>query len=186
MGISIGSIKPAMVIIYDNQPYTVIECTHVKLARGPAFCKVKLKSLKGAQIIDCTLRDSDNVREAPIEERKLQFSYVDNDNYHFMDLETYEELVCKKSLIEDKAIWLKDNLEVTGLFYNNELMNLKLAASLVYKVIETEPGFKGDSVKSGSKPAKLETGVIVQVPLFINIGDSVKVDTQNKQYISRV
>lgn len=186
MGISIGNIRPLMVIVYDEEPYTVLDCTHVKLARGPAFCKVKLKNLKNAQILDCTLRDSDNVREAPIEERKLQYLYGDADNCHFMDLESYEELVCSKFSIEDKAVWLKDNLEITGLFYKNEFINLKMPNSLVYKVIETEPGFKGDSVKSGSKPAKLETGVVIQVPLFINIGDLVKVNIQDRQYLGRV
>jgi elongation factor P len=174
-----------MVIIYEDEPYNVLECNHVKLARGPAHCKVKLKNLKTSQIIDVTLRDSDNVQEALIEERKLEFLYHEEDTYHFLDLETYEGLACKKSLIEDKADWLKDNLKITGLFYNNELMNLKLPASMVLKVIDTEPGFKGDSVKSGTKPAKLETGVIVPVPLFINTGDTVKVDTQSGQYLSR-
>lgn len=186
MGISVGSIRPSMVIIYDDKPYAVLECNHVKLARGPAFCKVKLKCLKSSQILDCTLRDSDNVREADIEERKLQYLYKDSNNYHFMDLETYEELICDRSAIEDKAMWLKENLQITGLFYNNEFVNLKMPNPLVYKVVETEPGFKGDSVKSGTKPAKLETGAIVQVPLFINTGDLVKVDIQDKQYLSRV
>ncbi len=186
MGMSIGNIRPLMVIVYDDEPYTVLDCTHVKMARGPAFCKAKLKSLKSSQILECTLRDSDNVREAPIEERKLQYLYGDSDNCHFMDLETYEEMICKKTLIDDKALWLKDNLEVTGLFFNNEFVNLKMPNSLIYKVIQTEPGFKGDSVKSGSKPATLETGAIVQVPLFIDIGDSVKINIQDKQYLGRV
>jgi len=186
VGMSIGSIKPSLVIIYNDEPYNVLDCNHVKLARGPAFCKVKLENLKTSQIMDVTLRDSDNVQEALIEERKLEYLYHEEDTYHFLDLETYEGLVCNKSLIGNKADWLKDNLKVTGLFYNNELMTFKLPASMVLKVIETEPGFKGDSVKSGTKPAKLETGVIVAVPLFINTGDTVKVDTQSKQYLSRV
>jgi elongation factor P len=175
-----------MVIIYNEEPYSVLECTHVKLARGPAFCKVKLKNLKSAQIIDATLRDSDNIREADIEERKLQYSYQQANKFHFLDLETYEDLICDKSTVEDKAIWFKDNLEITGLFYKNELINFKLPTSVVLKVIDTEPGFKGDSVKSGTKPATLETGVVIQVPLFVNTGDLVKVYTHDKQYISRV
>ncbi len=185
MGISVGSIRPSMVIIYDDKPYTVLECNHVKLARGPAHCKVKLEDLRTSQTLDATLRDSDNVMEAEIEERKLQYSYKDSNNYHFMDLETYEELICGKSAIEDKAIWLKENMEITGLFYKNEFMNLKMPVTVIYKIIETEPGFKGDSVKAGTKPAKIETGATVQVPLFINTGDSVKVDIRDKQYLSR-
>lgn len=185
MGISINSIKPAMVIIYEDEPYIVLDCNHVRLARGPAHCKAKLKNLKTSQIIDNTLRDSDNVQEADIEERKLEYLYHEEDAYHFLDLETYENIVCRKSLIEEKVDWLKDNLKVTGMFYKNELMNFKLPATMDLKVIETEPGFKGDSVKSGTKPAKLETGVSVAVPLFINNGDVVKVDTQSGQYLSR-
>ncbi|MFA5337342.1 MAG: elongation factor P [Candidatus Omnitrophota bacterium] len=186
MGISVGSIRPSMVIIYDGKPYTVLECNHVKLARGPAFCKVKLKDLKSSQILECTVRDSDNVMEVEIEERKLQYQYNDASSYHFMDLETYEELICNKSAIEDKAEWLKENMEITGLFYKNEFVNLKMPVTVVYKIVETEPGFKGDSVKSGTKPAKLETGAIVQVPLFISVGDLVKIDIQDRQYLSRV
>jgi elongation factor P len=185
VGISINSIKPAMVIIYDDEPYIVLDCNHVRLARGPAHCKAKLKNLKTSQIIDSTLRDSDNVQEADIEERKLEYLYHEEDVYHFLDLETYENIVCRKSLIEDKADWLKDNLKVTGLFFNNELMTFKLPATMELKVVETEPGFKGDSVKSGTKSAKLETGVSVAVPLFINNGDLIKVDTQSGQYLSR-
>ena len=186
MGISVGSIRPSMVIIYDSKPYTVLECNHVKLARGPAFCKVKLEDLKTSQILDCTLRDSDNVMEAEIEERKLQYQYNDSTKYHFMDLETYEELICDKSAIGDKAMWLKENMEITGLFHNNEFVNLKMPVTVIYKVVKTEPGFKGDSVKAGTKPAKLETGATLQVPLFINEGDTVKVDIRDRQYLSRV
>ncbi len=186
MGISVGSIRPSMVIIYDDKPYTVLECNHVKLARGPAFCKVKLEDLRSSQILDCTLRDSDNVMEAEIEERKLQYQYKDSSKYHFMDLETYEELVCDKSTIEDKAMWLKENMEITGLFYNNEFVNLKMPVTVVYKVVKTEPGFKGDSVKAGTKPAEIETGFTIQVPLFISEGDLIKIDIRDKQYLSRV
>lgn len=185
MGISVGSIRPSMVIIYDDKPYTVLECNHVKLARGPAHCKVKLEDLRTSQTLECTLRDSDNVMEAEIEERDLQYQYNDSSKYHFMDLETYEELICDKSAIGEKAMWLKEDMEVTGLFYKEQFMNLKMPVTVIYKVTETEPGFKGDSVKAGTKPAKLETGAILQVPLFINEGDTVKVDIRDRQYLSR-
>ena len=138
------------------------------------------------QVIDCTLRDSDNLEEAFIEKRGLQYLYSDGDIFHFLDLETYEDLVLDKLRIEEKIEWLKDNLELIGLFYNNELINLELPPTLDLKVIETEPGFRGDTVKSGTKPAKLETGLIIQVPLFINKGDIIKVDTHTKEYLGRV
>ena len=107
------------------------------------------------------------------------------DFYHFMDLETYEDMILNKEQIAQETLWLKDNLEINGLFYKNELLNLELPLSLALKVIETEPGYRGNTVKTGSKPAKLETGVTVSVPLFIDVGDIIKVDTRKKEYMGR-
>lgn len=185
MGISIGELKPSITIIYNNELYTIINCEHAKIARGSAFCRVKLKNLKTSQILDCTLRDSDNIEKAFIEKRKLQYLYTKHEHYHFLDLETYEDLILHKSYITDKIIWLKDNLELTGLFYDNKLLDLELPISLNLKVVETDPGFKGNTVKAGTKPAKLETGLIINVPLFINSGDIIKVGIRAKEYLGR-
>ena len=186
MGISIGELKPSITIIYNKELYTIIDCEHAKVARGSAFCRVKLKNLKTSQILDCTLRDSDNVERAFIEKRKLQYLYNQGEHYHFLDLETYEDLILDRPRIEDKTSWLKDNLELIGLFYENKLIDLELPLALELKVIETTPGFRGDTVKAGTKPAKLETGLTINVPLFINNGDIIKVDTRNKEYLGRV
>jgi elongation factor P len=186
MGLSIGNIRPGITILYNNELYTVVECEHAKLGRGSAFCRVKLKNLKTSSIMECTLRDSDRIDEAFIEKRKLQYLYNEGDIFHFLDLETYEDLVLDKNRLEDKLVWFTDNLELEGLFYNNELINLDLPPSLELEVIETEPGFRGDTVKAGTKPAKLQTGLIIQVPLFINKGDKVLVDTRTRQYLERV
>jgi len=185
VGLPISSLRPSITIIYNNELYMVLECEHAKLARGSAFSRVKLKNLKTSAVYDCTLRDSDNIEQAFIEQKKLQYLYKEADIYHFLDLETYEDLVLNKERIKDKIIWLKDNLELSGIFYNNELINLELPISIELKVIETEPGFKGDTVKGGTKPAKLETGLHLSVPLFINNGDIIKVDTRSKQYLGR-
>ncbi len=185
MGMSIGEIRPSMAITYNKELYIVLNCEHAKVARGAAFCRVKLKNLKSSQIKECTLRDSDNINRAFIEKRKLQFLYHDFQRYHFLDQETYEDLILHQSHIEDKTIWLKDNLELIGLFYQNKLLDLELPISLSLKVVETEPGFRGNTVKSGTKPAKLETGVAIDVPLFINSGETVKVDTRTKEYLGR-
>lgn len=186
MGISIADLRPGISILYNNGLYTILECEHAKLGRGSAFCRAKLKNLKTAQVIDCTLRESDKIEEAFIERRKLQYSYKKGNMFYFLDLESYEDLVLDKSKIEDKIVWLKDNLELSGLFYNNELIDLELPLSIELKVVETEPGFRGDTVKMGTKPAKLETGLIIQVPLFINNEDIIKVDTRTKEYLGRV
>ena len=181
----IGNIRPSMSILYEGDLYTVLECEHAKIARGAAFCRVKLKNMRTAQVLERTLRDSDNVDEAFIEKRPLQYSYKDGEMYHFMDLETFEDLILDKERITDELIWLKDNMELKGVFYNNELINLDIPLSLVLEVVETDPGFRGNTVKAGTKPAKLETGLVIQVPLFINIGYRVKVDTRKKEYLER-
>jgi elongation factor P len=165
--------------------YVVVECEHAKLGRGSAFCRARLRNLKTSQVVDCTLRDSDKIEDAFIEKRKLQYSYRQDEIYHFIDLESYEDLVLDKSRIEEKVVWLKDSLVVEGIFYQNELINLEVPLSLELKVIDTEPGFRGNTVKMGTKPAKLETDLIVQVPLFINTGDVIKVDTRTREYLGR-
>ena len=182
---SIGEIRPGMAIIFNNELYAVMTYEHVKLGRGPAFCRAKLKNLKTAQIVENTLRDSDDVEKAFIEKRKLQYVYRDADLYHFITMDTYEDLILHQDHIADKIEWLKDNLELTGLFYNNELIDLELPLSLVLKVTHTDPGFKGDTVKASTKQAVLETGVSVAVPLFINPGDIIRVDTRTKEYLGR-
>lgn len=186
MGLSLNNLKPGMTIVYNGELFSVLECEHAKLGRGGAFCRVKLRNVHSNQIINTTLRDSDDVQEAFIEKRKLSFLYAEGDLYHFMDLETYEDLVLDKIAIEDKIIWLKDNLELDGIFYKNKLIDLELPITVDLKVIETEPGYRGDTVKAGTKPAKLETGLVINVPLFINTGDVIKIDTRTKEYIERV
>ena len=185
MGISIGSIRPSMAIIYNNELYIVSNCEHSKLGRGGAFCRVKLKNMRSGQTLDATLRDSDNVDSAYIDKRKLQYSYHDGDFYHFMDTETYEDLILEKSHIDDKVDFLKDNVILNGLFYENELIDLDLPLTMELKVTEAPPGFRGDTVKGGSKPATLETGLVVQVPLFINPGELIKIDTRSREYMGR-
>ena len=185
MAFSIGNIRPGMALVIDNQLFLVVSNEHAKLGRGSAFCRTKLKNLKTGQTVERTLRDSDNITEAFLEERKLQFLYSQQGHYHFMDLETYEEYIVDKEKIEEKIELLTENIQLSGSFYNGELINLILPTAVELKVIETEPGFKGDTVKAGTKPAKLETGLVIQVPLFINNGDVIKVDTRTKNYLER-
>ena len=185
MGISIGELKPSMAIIYNGELYNILDYQHVKVGRGSASCRVKIKNLKTGQTRECTLRDSDNVQIAFIEKKKLQYLYASDIHYHFLDLETYEDLVLDESQISDKTDWLKDNLELTGLYYENELIDLEIPLSLELKVTETMPGYRGNTVKAGTKVAKLETGLVINVPLFINNGDILKVDTRTREYLGR-
>lgn len=185
MGISISELKSSMAITYNDELYMILDCEHSKIARGSAFCRVRLKNLKTSQIRECTLRNSDNIKKAFIAKRELQYSYTEGEYYHFLDLETYDDLILQKLHLTDKIGWLKDNLNLVGLFYNKELLELELPLSIELKVIETDPGFRGDTVKIGTKPAKLETGLMINVPLFVNNGDIIKVNTRNKEYLGR-
>jgi elongation factor P len=183
---SIGEIRPSATICLDGNVFIVLDCTHVKQANRRASCMAKVRNMLTGQTLDITLRDSDNFDMAYIEKRPLQFSYHDGNLYHFMETETYEDLVLNEKQIEEQIPWLKDDLPLSGLFYNNALLSLELPLTMNLKVIETDPGYRGDTVKAGTKPAKLETGIVIQVPLFINPGEMIKVDTREKAYMSRI
>jgi len=185
LSIPVSQLKPSLTIEYNNQPYSIIQCEHAKVARGSSFARAKIKNLITSQIIECTLRDSDKISAAFIERKKLIFSYHESNYCHFFDTDTYQDFILDKDKIEDKAVFLKENLELTGLFYKNQLINLELPLNITLEVIETEPGFKGDTKKGGTKPAKLETGIIVDVPLFVKKGDKIKVDTRTQSYLER-
>ena len=186
MGGSIGEIRPQVTIKLDNDIFIVIDCTHIKQANRRASCMARVQNMRTGRTLDLTLRDSDNFDMISVEKRTLQYSYHDGDHYHFLLTDTYEDMVLDKTRIEEQIPWLKDNSLINGLFLNDELLSLELPLSLILKVAETEPGYKGDTVKAGYKPAKLETGVTVQVPLFINAGETIKVDTRTKNYIERI
>lgn len=185
MSISLAQLKPSQTIEYNGEPYVVLTCEHAKLARGSSFVRAKLKNLITARIIDSTLRDSDKITPAFIEKKSLTFSYREADHYHFLDNDTYEDFILDKNKIETETKYLKENLEIAGLFYQNKLISLELPPSVNLKVTDTEPGFKGDTRKAGTKPATLETGLIVDVPLFIEKGDYLKIDTRNQSYLER-
>lgn len=182
---NIGDVKAGGTILLNKDLFLVLEAEHAKLGRGSAFLRTKLKNLCSGKIIDKTLRDSDSVEPAFIEKRKVQFLYKDELIYHFMDLGTYENFPLNKEKIEEISPWLKENLELEGIFFENKFINLQLPLSLELKVAQTEPGFRGNTVKQGTKVARLETGVTVQVPLFVNNGDIIKVSPQTGEYLGR-
>ncbi len=182
----IADVKSGMTIILNNELFLVLEAEHAKLGRGSAFLRARLKNLDTGKIIEKTLRSSDNIEGAFIEKKKVQFLYKDGDIFHFMNLETYEDFPLNEETIQEIAPWLKENLELEGIFFKERLINLQLPPSLELKVIETEPGFRGDTVKQGTKPAKLETGIVIQVPLFIENNDLIRVNPQTGEYLGRV
>lgn len=185
MTVSINNIKSGLTVLVDNEIYMVIEYQHVKPGKGAAFARVKLRNLKNNSIQERTFRGDEKIEEAFIEERRLQYQYVSGSLYHFMDQDNFEEISIPKNNLGDKAKFLKDNLEVSAYFYKNEIVNIDLPNFIEFKIIHTEPGIKGDTAKSGTKPAEIETGAVVQVPLFINIGDKIKIDTRTAEYVER-
>ena len=186
MAVSINEIKSGLTILVDGDIYQVIEYQHVKPGKGGAFVRTKLRNLRNGNVQEKTFRGDEKIEEAFIEERKLQYQYESGGIYHFVDQENFEEITIAKEYLGDKIKFLKDNLEVNAYFYKHETLNINLPNFIEVKIIHTECGIKGDTAKSGTKPAKIETGATIQVPLFIDIGDKIKVDTRTGDYVERV
>lgn len=185
MALSINEIKSGVTILVEGDVYMVIETQHVKPGKGSAFVRAKMRNLKTGNIQDRTFRGDEKIEEAYVEEKKLQYSYASGNMYHFIDQESFEEVAISEDYIEDKKKFLKDNLEVLGYFYKNETLNINLPNFIEVTITHTEPGIKGDTAKSGTKPAEIETGATIQVPLFIIAGDKIKVDTRTGGYVER-
>jgi elongation factor P len=186
VALSINEVKMGVTVLVDDQCWVVIDAQHVKPGKGSAFVRAKLRNLRNDSVQEKTFRGDEKVDEAYIEERKIQYQYNSGDMYHFMDLENYEDLAISKDTCGDKIKFMKDNLEMVALYYNDSCLNVSLPFFIEFKIIETEPGIKGDTAKSGTKPAKIETGATVQVPLFVDSGDRIKIDTRTGQYVERV
>lgn len=178
--------RKGMVINYEGEYYMVLDFQHVMLGRGSAYVRVKLKNVKTGKVFEKNIRESDSFEEVKLFKKPAIFSYSEGDIYHFYDKESYEEITFEKEILGDALYYLKENLEVNLLYIEETPIGIELPNFVELKVIETEPGVRGDTVSGGSKPAKLETGKIIQVPLFINVGDTIKIDTRTGEYIERV
>jgi len=186
VALSINEIKSGVTILVEGQVYMVIETQHVKPGKGSAFVRAKLKNLRNSAVQEKTFRGDEKIEEAFVEERKLQYLYASDSMYHFMDQENFEEIAISEEGLGDKKRFLKDNLDLLGYFYKNETLSVNLPNFIEFKIIHTEPGIKGDTAKSGTKPAEIETGATIQVPLFIDAGDTIKLDTRSGEYVERV
>lgn len=172
-------------IEYNNSICTVVEASHIKPGKGPAFVRVKLRSWNTNAIAEYTFRPEQKFTHVEIFERKKQYLYTTGEAYYFMDSETYEQVSIPKELLKDKEKYLMENMEVVFLEYNEKVVGVKLPIVVFQKIEETEPGFKGDTATAGTKPAITETGLSIQVPLFVEIGDVIKIDTRTGTYIER-
>ncbi len=186
MALSINDIKVGMTILVEGGVWMTTDCQHVKPGKGAAFVRVKMRHLKAGTIQERTFRGDEKIEEAYVEERSLQYQYASGALYHFMDQETFEEIAISEDQMGEKRQFLKDNGDVTAFFYNNEFLYITLPNFIQVKVTNSEPAVRGDTAKAGTKPVTIETGAIIQVPLFISEGDTVKVDTRTGTYVERV
>ena len=183
--ISTSEFKNGIAIKIEGELFVIAEFQHVKPGKGGAFVRTKLRRMKGNSVMERTFRVGEKFEEAFIEERKLQYQYRSGDLFHFMDLKSYDGVEIPKAILGKSAGYLKEDMEIAGSFYEGEIISLELPIFVDLKIEETEPGIRGDTSKSGGKPAKLESGLVIQVPLFIDSGEVVRIDTRTGQYVSR-
>ena len=186
MPITINEVESGMGLLVDNQLYFVTEFNHVKPGKGAAFVRIRLKNIKTDAVLERTFRTADTLQDAPLERRRMQFTYASGEEYHFMDQTTYEDTVISKELLGDGLKFLKDDTLAEAVVYNHEVVKVVMPTFIIATVTEADPGLKGDSSRSGYKPATIDTGAIVQVPLFIQPGETIKVDTRTGIYVERV
>ena len=186
MAIGINEITSGIGICLDNVVYLVTDYSHVKPGKGSAFVRVRLKNIKTDSVIERTFRSSEKLDEVVLEARRLQYLYRSGDSFHFMDHTSYEEVVVAKESLGDMDRFLLENLEVTGLAQGEKILKVMLPNFIVAQIISTEQGIRGDSTRSGNKPGRIETGATIQVPLFINVNEWIKIDTRTGQYVERV
>lgn len=184
--ISSNDLRNGVTIVVDGNLWTVIEFLHVKPGKGSAFVRTRLKNVKTGTTLERTFRAGEKLERATVDNRSMQMLYNDSDGFHFMDLETYENVTIQRDLIGGPADFLKDGMKVNVQVYDGNPIGVETQAHVELQVTETDPGFKGDTATGTTKPAKLETGTTVQVPLFINPGDTIRIDTRDRRYIGRV
>lgn len=170
----------------EDAIYSIVEFQHVKPGKGGAFVRTKLKNMYTGAVIDRTFRSGDKVNEVRVEKREMQFLYSENDFFHFMDSETYEQTQLSSETVDDAAQFLIENETVYVSMVENTPITIELPNFVELTVTHTEPGIRGDTAQGSTKPATLETGAVVSVPLFVNQGEKLKIDTRNGEYVERV
>ena len=183
--ISVNEFKNGLTIEYNNELWRIVEFQHVKPGKGSAFVRSKLKSLRTGAVQEYTFRSTAKVETADIQTRQMQYLYNDGSSYVFMDTATYEQLEVPNAQIDQEAKYLKENMIVNIISHNGETLGLDLPNTVDLEVVETEPGIRGDTSSGGGKPATMETGLVVTVPFFINVGDVLTINTSDGSYVSR-
>jgi elongation factor P len=183
---STNEFRSGLKILIDGDPCTIVENEFVKPGKGQAFSRVKIRNLKTDRVVDRTYKSGESVEAADIIELDMQYLYSDGEMWHFMEPESYEQYAAGETAVADARIWLKEEDVCKVTLWNNQPLLVDPPNFVELKIVETDPGLKGDTAQGGIKPAKLETGAVVRVPLFVEEGEMIRVDTRSKEYVSRV
>jgi elongation factor P len=184
--ISSNDFRPGVVVTLDGELFAIVESQHVKRGRGSAYVRAKVRNLKTGAITERTFNAGERVPHAFLERRPMQHLYHQDDDYVFMDQQSYDQVTLRADLLGDATRYLKDNTVVTVVYYDDRAIAVELPNAVDLIVVDTAPGIRGDTASGGSKPARLETGATVQVPLFVEVGEIIRVDTRTGQYLERV
>jgi elongation factor P len=184
--ISTTDFRGGVRLMVDGEPYYIVEFQHVKPGKGGAFVRTKLKSYLSGNVLDRTFRSGERFEEPDLEEREMQFLYATGDEYTFMDTETYEQLTFEKKQLGENADLLKENMNAKILIYEHRPIDVELPIFIELKVVDAEPGVRGDTASGGTKPAVVETGATIKVPLYLEVGTVIKIDTRTRAYVERV
>lgn len=180
-----SDLKKGALIIFNNQPHEIMRSQFMRMQQRKPVMQVKMRNLMTSKVVEYSFKSGERVDEAEIGKRKAQYLYADSEGAHFMDAETFETIVIPKNLAENKIGFLKEGEEATLLFFGDEPLSIALPVKVALKVTSTPPGIRGDTATGGTKPATLETGLVVNVPLFIKEGESVRINTETGEYVER-
>ena len=183
--VNVNDIKNGITILFEGNIYMVIDFLHVKPGKGAAFVRVKMKDVITGNILERTFNPNEKVKEAFIERKNMQYLYKDGDLYYFMDLVTYEQIPINASVLSDNFKFVKENMECKIQSYNGNVFGVEPPIFVILEVTKTEPGFKGDTSTNAMKPAVVETGASVKIPLFVNQGEKIRIDTRTGEYLER-
>jgi len=183
---STNEFRAGLKILMDSDPCTIVENEFVKPGKGQAFSRVKIRNLKTGRVVDRTFKSGESVEAADVMDREMQYLYTDGELWHFMEPESYEQYAAGEPAVADAAIWLKEEDICNVTLWNGTPLLVEPPNFVELKITETDPGLRGDTAQGGVKPAKLETGAVVKVPLFVEEGEVIRVDTRSQAYVSRV
>jgi len=184
--IGTGDLKKGVTIELDGNIYQIIDWQHIKMGRGSAQVRLKLRDVRGGHNIERTFQAGEKFTRARLDRVGVQYLYSDGDLFYFMDSESFEQVMLNKEQLGDAIDYLKEGMTLDIMYYKEEPISVELPNSVELKVVETDPGFRGDTAANVNKPGKLETGLVIQIPLFVNVGDIIKIDTRTGEYLTRV